>query len=162
MEFLMTYGWAILVVLIVMGVMMYSGFVDVSGLLPEKCVFPISVNCKDYSVKTDSISLQLENAAGRVMIVRNIKVVSEILESLPGFDAGTCELSDENKNYLFKKNAKHVFDLNMRSNNPSLPCVHKESAKGKNRYNIELIYSWHDSESITHIIKGEILVNVPK
>ena len=55
MEFLMTYGWALLVVLIVIGVITY-GFVDFSNLLPEKCTFSISVNCVDYSVKKDSIA----------------------------------------------------------------------------------------------------------
>ena len=115
MEFLMTYGWAILVVLIVIGVMTYSGFVDVSGLLPEKCTFPISVNCLDYSVKKDSINLHLQNAAGRVMLLRNIEVTSEVLMGPSDSDPGVCELSPSQRNYQLKKGAKHVFNLNVRS-----------------------------------------------
>ena len=115
MEFLMTYGWAILVVLIVIGVMMYSGFVDVSGLLPEKCTFPISVNCLDYAVKTDSISLHLQNAAGKVMVVRNIKVTSEALAGPSDSDPGVCELKHSQRNHLMKKNSKQVFSVNVRS-----------------------------------------------
>ena len=115
MEFLMTYGWAILVVLIVIGVMMYSGFVDVSGLLPEKCTFPISVNCLDSSVKKDSIQLHLQNAAGKVMVVRNIKVTSEALAGPSDSDHGVCELNPSQRDHLMKKSSKQVFSVNVRS-----------------------------------------------
>ncbi|MBI3036442.1 hypothetical protein HYY73_01620 [Candidatus Woesearchaeota archaeon] len=37
MEFLMTYGWAILVVLVVIGALSYFGVLSPSTLLPEKC-----------------------------------------------------------------------------------------------------------------------------
>ena len=115
MEFLMTYGWAILVVLIVIGVMMYSGFVDVSGLLPEKCTFPISVTCLDSSVKKDSIQLHLQNAAGKVMVVRNIKVTSEALAGPSDSDHGVCELNPSQRDHLMKKSSKQVFSVNVRS-----------------------------------------------
>ena len=37
LEFLMTYGWAILVVLIVIGALAYFGVLDPKRFLPEKC-----------------------------------------------------------------------------------------------------------------------------
>ena len=114
MEFLMTYGWALLVVLIVIAVIMY-GFVDVSNLLPEKCTFPISVNCLDYAVKTDSITLHLQNAAGKVMVVRNIKVTSDALAGPSDSDPGVCELKHSQRNHLLKKSSKQVFSVNVRS-----------------------------------------------
>ena len=115
MEFLMTYGWALLVVLIVIGVLTYSGFANISNLLPEKCTFSISVNCLDHSVKKDSIRLSLENAAGREMVVRSITATSEVLAGPSGSESGTCELSNVNKNSRLKKGSKRVFDLNVRS-----------------------------------------------
>ena len=115
MEFLMTYGWAILVVLIVIGVLLYSGFANISNLLPEKCTFSISVKCLDHSVKKDSIQLRLENAAGREMVVRSITATSEALAGPSDSAPGTCELSNTNKNSRLKKGAKKVFNLNVRS-----------------------------------------------
>ena len=115
MEFLMTYGWALLVVLIVIGVLMYSGLANISNLLPEKCTFSISVNCLDHSVKKDSIRLSLENAAGREMVVRSITATSEVLEGPSDSVPGTCELPNANKNSRLKKGSKRVFDLNVRS-----------------------------------------------
>ena len=50
MEFLMTYGWAILVVLVVIGALSYFGVLSPSTLLPEKCTFPVSVSCTDHTV----------------------------------------------------------------------------------------------------------------
>jgi len=40
MEFLMTYGWAILVVLVAIGALAYFGVLSPEKLLPEKCVIP--------------------------------------------------------------------------------------------------------------------------
>ena len=48
MEFLLTYGWAILVILIVMAALVYFGVLDPSSLLPGKCVFNPTVQCRDY------------------------------------------------------------------------------------------------------------------
>ena len=46
--------------------------------------------------------------------------------------------------------------------NADINCAHIENSKGKNRYNIELVYSWQDSLSINHRIKGELLASAPK
>lgn len=40
MEFLMTYGWAILVVLVAIGALAYFGVLSPEKLLPEKCLIP--------------------------------------------------------------------------------------------------------------------------
>jgi len=37
MEFLLTYGWAIIVVLVAIGVLWYYGALSLDNLLPEKC-----------------------------------------------------------------------------------------------------------------------------
>ena len=176
MEFLMTYGWALIVVLIVIGVLVYSGFVDPSSILAEKCTLSISVKCIDYSVKTDSINLHLENVAGKVMKVRNITITSEALVGLSDSGPGTCVLASKHQNKILKKNAKYLFILNKTydgSNQPT-PCAHHEDVKGKKRYSIELTYNWKDdsnrrgggsalgSAPITHRIKGELLANPPE
>ena len=40
MEYLMTYSWAILVVLIVLAVLSYLGFLNPSGIISTRCYFP--------------------------------------------------------------------------------------------------------------------------
>ncbi|MBI2550095.1 hypothetical protein HYV83_02840, partial [Candidatus Woesearchaeota archaeon] len=80
MEFLMTYGWAILVVLVVIGALSYFGVLSPATLLPEKCTFPVSVSCTDFSVLgTGGLTLVLQNGAGRDMIIQGITASSEAL-----------------------------------------------------------------------------------
>jgi len=50
MEFLMTYGWAILVVLVVIGALAYFGVLSPGRLLPDRCQLPPGVSCEDFSL----------------------------------------------------------------------------------------------------------------
>ena len=47
MEFLMTYGWAILVVLVAIGALAYFGVLNPEEFLPEKCTGPAGMDCLD-------------------------------------------------------------------------------------------------------------------
>lgn len=69
MEFLMTYGWAILVVLIAIGALMY--FIKPSEMLPEKCTIPTGSGlfCEKWSAQVGQIDLKLNNALAEQIIV---------------------------------------------------------------------------------------------
>ena len=77
MEFLMTYGWALLAVLVVIGALAYLGILDVETILPERCTFPVPLNCQDHVVNSETVQLVLLNGAGRGMNVRSIIAESE-------------------------------------------------------------------------------------
>jgi hypothetical protein len=47
LEFLMTYGWAILVVLAAIGALAYFGVLNPSNFLPNKCVASPGISCVD-------------------------------------------------------------------------------------------------------------------
>src|SRR3989338_5732435 len=79
MEFLMTYGWAILVVLVVIGALSYFGVLSPATLLPEKCTFPVQINCVDHQVQDASLTLIMLNGAVRDMQVSLISASSEAL-----------------------------------------------------------------------------------
>jgi hypothetical protein len=67
MEFLMTYGWAILVVLAAIGALAYFGVLSPDKFLPEKCNFPSAsgLGCIDWTATTPgNISLVVKNGAG--------------------------------------------------------------------------------------------------
>jgi hypothetical protein len=64
MEFLMTYGWAILIVLIAIGALAYFGVLSPDRFLPEKCAISTGsgIFCDDFSVDSDSqVRLSLHN-----------------------------------------------------------------------------------------------------
>ena len=113
MGFLIGHWWAILVVLGVIGILTFSGFLGISNL-NQDCTFSLSVECLDHSVQKDSIELLIKNVAERNIIVKNVKVKSEALESSSGSDSGTCELALNQRDRNLKKNQKYLFQLNVR------------------------------------------------
>ena len=67
LEFLMTYGWAIFIVLVALGVLSYFGVFNLALYLPDKCVGQPGLDCTDMkSVRTDGeILFQLKNNLGQ-------------------------------------------------------------------------------------------------
>jgi hypothetical protein len=54
LEFLTTYGWAFLVILVMIGALAYFGVISPNKFLPERCTFQQEVTCKDYRVNGTS------------------------------------------------------------------------------------------------------------
>jgi len=54
MEFLMTYGWAILVVLAAIGALAYFGVLNPAKVLPEMCVGPAELACLEKPAVEDT------------------------------------------------------------------------------------------------------------
>jgi len=76
MEFLMTYGWALLVVLIAIAALAFFGLLNPSNFLPEKCTFSSGLGCIDYraSAGTDIVLIKLQNGIGSDLIGFNISL----------------------------------------------------------------------------------------
>ena len=55
MEFMMTYGWAILAFLLIISVLAYLGFLNPNNLLPDSCGFPSDFTCVDFAVTNPNI-----------------------------------------------------------------------------------------------------------
>src|SRR3972149_5660269 len=65
LEFLMTYGWAILVVLAAVGALAYFGVLSPDRFLPEKCTLPSGTACLDFRWdRTAGFTLVIQNAGG--------------------------------------------------------------------------------------------------
>ena len=63
MEFLMTYGWAILVVLVSIGALAYFGVLSPEKFLPAKCTLQSGITCLDH--KADRKSTRLNSSHSR-------------------------------------------------------------------------------------------------
>ncbi len=64
MEFLMTYGWAILVVLIAIGALAYFGVLNPSRFLPASCTLMPGLSCDSFKVTTDTVTVTIRNGIG--------------------------------------------------------------------------------------------------
>ena len=70
MEFLMTYGWAILVVLIAIGALAYFGVLSPQKFLPQSCTLSPGFACSDFAIynpepaTSDDLVLIVRNGIG--------------------------------------------------------------------------------------------------
>jgi hypothetical protein len=76
LEFLTTYGWAFLIVLVMIGALAYFGVLDPSRLLPDKCVFGAGIGCQDFVAQDtgNQIRAQLINGFGYTINVNDVKI----------------------------------------------------------------------------------------
>ena len=71
LEFLTTYGWAFLVILIMIGALAYFGILRPSRLLPDRCNFGPEVDCQDFQLSAtgDTIKEKLKNNVGEAISI---------------------------------------------------------------------------------------------
>ena len=74
MEFLMTYGWAILVVLAAIAALAYFGVLSPEKFLPEKCVLAPGLACISHKIEPTQATLILSNGLGRTIIVNSLQI----------------------------------------------------------------------------------------
>ncbi len=83
MEFLMTYGWALLVVLVAIGALAFFGVLNPGQFLPASCnLFP-GLGCTDFKIDdaTPHATLIIQNGLGDDLIFKNFVL---------GGDNGLC------------------------------------------------------------------------
>jgi hypothetical protein len=67
LEFLMTYGWAILVILAAVGALAYFGVLDPGRYVPDRCISSIGLTClgkPNIDAAADTVTFSIANGAG--------------------------------------------------------------------------------------------------
>jgi len=104
MEFLMTYGWALLVVLIAIAALAFFGLLNPARFLPEKCEIAPGLTCMGFTASTDGesgsedsyVTILLNNGIGMSMenLVLNVTNCDERDESVDLLSPGdTVEMT---------------------------------------------------------------------
>jgi len=141
MEFLMTYGWAILVVLIVIGALAYFGVLNPQRLLPERCTFPTGISCRDHiaSASGENITLEILNGLGR-----DIKIIDSYAEGTAGNPVLSCNTTNPYDVPPIKngETGNVVFDNCAYENGGSTPAA---DINTKYRWNVGLRWYYTDS-----------------
>jgi hypothetical protein len=73
-EFLMTYGWAILVVGVAIAALAYFGVLSPSKFLPDKCTMPPGLACIDHRVTASDVTVILQNSIGYTINVTSVNL----------------------------------------------------------------------------------------
>ncbi|MBW2976518.1 hypothetical protein KY347_03675 [Candidatus Woesearchaeota archaeon] len=83
LEFLTTYAWAFLAILVIMGALYYFGVFDFSKFLPQKCIFPSQFECLDFSFTYDEatsqgqVKFKLVNNLGEDIRIDDVSVTND-------------------------------------------------------------------------------------
>ena len=84
MEYLMTYGWAILVIIIVIAVLFYIGVLNPRNVTPSTCTFPPGISCASYKLiegsnplKSGNLELTLGQALGHPISITGLVCTQE-------------------------------------------------------------------------------------
>lgn len=87
MEFLMTYGWAILAAIIAIGVLAYFGVFSPGKFTPSATVVNPPFYANAWAISTTAVSLELQNNGGEVY-----NITSVVLSNVNG--ATSCTTND--------------------------------------------------------------------
>ena len=153
LEFLMTYGWAILVVMVAVAALAYFGVLSPDKFLPAKCTLQSGIACLDFKVQAAPVGEPAPNGNG---------IVTVVIQNSLGFDlkdvivkAGDCGNSITNPpvlpaNYPTLDNGEQkTFTIN---------CV-TQIASAKYNKQLNITYTVITT-SITHTNLGQLTTRV--
>ncbi len=115
LEFLTTYAWAFLVILIMIGTLAYFGILRPSKVLPDRCNFGAEISCLDYRIAKPGINtfdLRLKNNVGEPIILQTINLSSH------SATAYSCTLSSPST-LPYTWNSDTVTDFSFTNCNPA-------------------------------------------
>ena len=137
LEFLMTYGWAILVVLVAVAALSYFGVLSPSNFFPDKCILPSGLACLDFNVETYKVTLVLQNAQGGQLTINQVTV------------SGNNQQCSENETFTLNNDAKAIISVTQCNN----------GAEGS-KFNGIINISYTLEEKLTHNVIGTINTKV--
>ena len=74
MEFLMSYGWALLVVMAAIGALAYFGVLSPEKYVPESCVLEQGLGCADFMITQTDVTIYLQNGMGKHLDLETITI----------------------------------------------------------------------------------------
>jgi len=87
LEFLITYGWAILILGVIVGVIYAFGWIDAANYMPQKCDFYGQIGCRDFYLSEESFNLSLVNNFGVGLVIHGVSIIEN------GIDV--CNISNQ-------------------------------------------------------------------
>jgi len=137
MEFLMTYGWAILVVLAAIGALAYFGVLSPDRFLPEKCTLPSGVACLDFRYSGTAVEMSIQNGAGFDMSGVSVTV-----------NGTGCNAADTTSGPTLTNGQTVTY---------SITCA---PSSGKFKGDVVFAYT-NQQTGMSHSKQGEIIVKIP-
>lgn len=153
LEFLTTYAWAFIVIVISISALYYFGIFDFDKYLPQKCLFPEQFKCLDFTLKPTSLMFKLVNNIGEDICVKSVEVTNEAnpplscdFNSVPHVKGDDCGVGE----FEWLHSAEKDFEFTTCANGAYIPDE-KTEVFVKINY-----YSFNTPSHPTHLINGKI------
>jgi hypothetical protein len=141
MEFLMTYGWAILVVLIVIGALTYFEILNPTMFLPERCNLG-ELGCTQSQVTEEEAKFEVQNTLGETITIDSLKVTDQ---------EGIERCSNNELDTTVLPGAKTILSAN---------CSFSSAGGSKEKLNVQVTYYSGGSSTFSHTASGDIISTV--
>ncbi len=73
-EFLTTYGWMFLIIVVVVGALAFFNYLSVGRFIPESCGFGTGFKCNDFLLTTGAVAVDLENTFADDVVIDSLTV----------------------------------------------------------------------------------------
>ncbi len=166
MEFLMTYGWALLIVLVAIGALAYLGVLNPTRFTPDQCTVSPGFTCSNYkgdasgngrsggAVTNEDVVFTLQNGLGQSLTgpgAAGSNIGITLISATTGGSSTTCALSSATFTTWADGETKNInFDCGQGG---SAPLVQGDKFKGT----LTLLYK---SGGLDHSKEGQIVVSV--
>ena len=135
-EFLVTYGWMLFIVIAVIAALILFGVLDPNRLFREHCILPSGLACKDFYATADEIDLVVQNQLG-----------FDILNITAALDGEGCRKNATGASTLLNgEQSTYLFD-----------CA---AAKGKYQGIFTVVYTSKQTGE-THTKLGDVVISIP-
>jgi len=111
MEYLMTYGWAILIIALALGVLYSLGVLNPGRLKPVMCMLPAPFSCQiqTFSSSTGLLSITLAQGSGNTYTINGIACVDNALIGSNGLPTNIIYWTNAATGLVIIPNASGVF-----------------------------------------------------
>ncbi len=82
LEFLTTYVWAFVIILITVGALYYFGVFDFAQFRPQECIFTSQFECLDFSFAGSEVRFRLLNNVGNDITVSGVSITNDAVTPL--------------------------------------------------------------------------------
>jgi hypothetical protein len=146
-EFLVTYGWAILGVMIVIGVLSYFGIFNTQKYVNDVCYFGDQMTCEDYALYDTSWTyIKLRNNFGVPIDIDGIVLKSD-------YGTSTCDITDTSPNTNVQPG--NIFEVKCALTSTSI------TTNQKLKYRLTITFKRTGSSNL-HDQTGDVLTAVQK
>ena len=103
LEFLTTYAWAFLGIMVTIGALYYFGVFNFSKFLKQECIFPQQFECVAFSFVGEQVRFRLVNNAGETINIKGYTISNDLPTPLSCTNHSTFTgwLAGEERDFTF-------------------------------------------------------------